>query len=708
MFCETYLLYCKSISSTELKLGGHWPNGVDYMTFVKYLMLLALSTILLAVPSMAAVEASDATAKLPEKVEKFRLNSHLDESHALDHYGDAKALVLYSHGVGCPIVRQSVPELTRLHKEFGEKGVAFLMINANDQDLRSDLREEADEFNIEMPILKDTSQQILQGLAVERTAEAIVVDPQDDYKIIYRGAVDDRFNYGSQKKEAKNRYLHDALVAHLDDSEITTPFTKAKGCLITYLEPEQEISYINDIAPILQEKCVTCHQKGNLGPFAMSNLRKVQGWADMMAETIRTKRMPPWHADDAINSFQHDLSLSTEQERTLLRWLEAGAPGEVEAEADPLRKPIATPQESWALGEPDLIVQLPEEQFIKAEGTIDYRYIYVPSGLTEDKWVRAAQVRVGNLAVVHHALIFIQYPEEYEHIQPDHSGGLEGYFEAFLPGAPVKPYPDNTAQFVPAGSTFVFQMHYNATGKPETDQTQMGLYFADAPPSRILKIDAAHEEDFYIPPNTDDYTMDARFRFRRDARIYGMSPHMHYRGGHAKFTVDIPGQEAAYLLNIPYYDFDWQPMYVFEEPVDVPKGTVVTLDGGWDNTRFNPDNPDPDEWVAWGEQSWEEMFIGYIKFSEPYKSIHYKPRDIGRERGPDLTADNIGGTTWNLWNRYIITLAEDGSLMADDQKIGTWEIDGIQVNVDFRGRNMGLYIRNDQLMMRGRALDRVN
>ncbi len=677
------------------------------MLFRKLLILLVLITLSFTMPVGAEEAEESASPTEPQQVGNFRLTAHTDDSYELSHYGDAKAVVLYTHGVGCPIVRQSVPELIRLQEEFAEKGVVFLMINANDQDLRADLKEEAEEFSIDMPILKDHSQQILRALGATRTAEAIVIDPNADWEIIYRGAVDDRFNYGSQKKEAENKYLRDALVAHLDDKEIAVPSTKPKGCLITYLDADKEISYVNDIAPILQEKCVTCHQKGNLGPFAMNSLRKVQGWADMMSETIRTRRMPPWHADPVYSKFQHALGLSTEEERTLLTWLDAGAPGTVDLEEDPLRKFIPTPQTEWVLGEPDLIVQYDEVQSIRAEGTIDYRYLYVPSGITEDKWVRAAQVKVGNLAVVHHALIFIQYPEEYEHIQPEHSGGVEGYFESFLPGAPIEPYPDGTAQFVPAGSTFVFQMHYNATGKPETDQTKMGLYFADAAPERIMKIDGTHSDDFYIPPNSDDYTTETTFRFRRDARLYGMSPHMHFRGSHARFIAEIPGQEAANLLNVPFYEFDWQPLYNLAEPIDLPKGTEIIVEGGWDNTKFNPDNPAPDEYVEWGQQSWEEMFIGYFKYSIPLDKERYTPRDIGRVPGEDLTASNLPGSTWNIWDRYIITLGENGDLLSEGKKIGSWVVDGVQVKVNFRGRDMDLFIRGDQLLMRGRAMERV-
>jgi peroxiredoxin len=668
-------------------------------TLLLFLLALGLGV---AAP---AVQAEDMPAlPKPDRAENFRLTDQNDRSLELYSLGDAPAVVLYVHGVGCPIVRQSVPALNRLKEEFGPKGVAFVMINANTQDLREDLAEEAEAYGIQMPILSDRTQRIALALGCKRTAEAIVLDPQDHWKILYRGAVDDRFDYGAQKAEATDEHLKRALTDHLAGNPVSVASVETKGCLIHYMQPEA-VSYAADVAPILASKCVPCHTQGGLGPFAMSNQRKVRGWASMMRETIRTKRMPPWHADPKYGEYQHSIALSTEEERTLLAWIEMGAPKE--EGPDPLRELDKPPSKDWTLGTPDLVVSMPREEILPAEGTIDYRYIYIDPGLKEDKWVRAAQVLPGTMRVVHHALIFIIYPEHYEHLQPNHRGGLSGYFEAFLPGAEIAPYPADSAQFVPAGSFFVFQMHYTATGKEERDLTKMALYFRDGPPAKVMRIGAASETEFEIPAHAPDASVSSEFEIRRNAEIWGVSPHMHYRGSRARFEAVLPDGVTRTLLNVPFYEFDWQPMYLLKEPVLMPAGSKIRVDGGWNNTKFNPKNPDPSKTVYFGEQSWEEMFIGYVKYVTDLDPERYQPRPVTREIGPTLTAENLVGTTWRIGRRYTIYLDTDGVARMNGIIKGAWKVDGPMVHLRGAGQDISVLMRGDQLLFQGHALEQV-
>lgn len=658
----------------------------------------------LALVSTSAWAEGDVSLPVPERAENFRLMDQNDRSVELYSFGDAPAVVLYVHGVGCPIVRQSVPVLNRLQEEFGPQGVVFAMLNANSQDTRDDLAEEAKDFDIKMSILKDPTQRIALALGCKRTAEAIVLDPQDGWKILYRGPVDDRFDYGAQRAEAKVEHLKQALTEHLAGNPVSEANTETKGCLISYVQPAS-VSYATDVAPILASKCVPCHTRDGLGPFAMSNQRKVRGWAEMMRETIRTKRMPPWHADPKYGEYQHSIALTTDEEKTLLAWIEAGAPKE-EGE-DPLRELDRPPSKEWALGTPDLVVSMPHAEELPAEGTIDYKYIYIDPGLTEDKWVRAAQVLPGTPAVVHHALIFIIYPERYEHLQPNHRGGLSGYFEAFLPGAEIAPYPGDSAQFVPAGSYFVFQMHYTATGKPEQDLTRMALYFRDGAPEKVMRIGAASETEFEIPANTRDQGITSDYEFRRPAEVWGVSPHMHYRGSRARFEAQLPDGATTTLLNVPFYEFDWQPMYMLKEPLVVPAGTKIHVDGGWNNSKFNPKNPDPSKTVYFGEQSWEEMFIGYVKYTSTYNAERYEPKEVTREIGPTLTEANLVGTTWRIGRNYHVYLDKDGVARLNSIIKGKWSVEGPMLNLQGAGQDVSLLMRGDQLLFQGRALEQV-
>jgi len=664
---------------------------------------LALSFALAGATAMAAAPEEAATAEQPDRVENFRLIDHQDRSIELYRYREAKAVVLYLYGIGCPIVRQSVPAFNRLREEFEPEGVRFLLINAHAHDTREEIAEDAEAFEIDTPILLDVTQRITRSLGADRLAEAIVVDPQDDWKIIFRGAIDDRFDYGAARAEAQHEWLRDALAAHVKGEEVPLAQAPVRGCLIGFPE-EQPISYARDIAPILEAKCVTCHTAGGLGPFALSNHRRVQGWAPMIREVIRTKQMPPWHADPHFGTFRNDLSLSADEERTLLAWIEAGAPKD-EEEADPLRDVERDGEPRWALGEPDLVLEMPEEVSLPAEGVFEYRYFYLPTNLTEDKWVRALEVQPGTPAVLHHALVFVVYPKEYRHIQPEVRGGLNGYFAAFLPGTEIEPYPEATGQFLPAGSTIVFQMHYNATGRPETDQSRIGLYFHEEKPDMALMVRGAAETEFAIPPHATDHPISANWRFREDAVLYGLSPHMHYRGSRARFTAEFPDGETQTLLNIPWYEFDWQPMYLFDTPVPMPAETRLRTEGAFDNSAQNPRNPNPDATVRFGEQSWEEMFIGYVKYAVARDDEFYAPREV--EEGEGLDAETLAGTQWRIGRGMLLLLNEDGSVNIRGQNVGQWKVVGNVVEVEGLGRRMQMLIQGSELLFNGRPVRQV-
>ncbi len=643
------------------------------------------------------------------QVENFRLIDHTGRSIELYRSSEAPAVVLYTHGVGCPVVRRSIPELNRLQKKYGEQGVVFFMLNANSQDSRTDLAEEAEEYGITFPILKDPTQRIVHALGSTRTAEVLVLDPQADWTVLYRGPVDDRFDYGTQKEEATHRWLEDVLQAKLSGKPVVPHREETKGCLIGYVE-DKSLSYAKDVAPILASNCVTCHRKGGVGPFAMTNYKKVKGWSDMIRETLRTKRMPPWHADPAYKSFHNSIDITSEERRILLTWIEQGARQE-EGEADPLAELTLEDLSEWTLGTPDHIVQLPEAQHLPAEGIFDYRYITVPSGLTEDKWMTGVEVLPTAMEVVHHALIFIMYPPQYRHLEPDAKGGLNGFFASYLPSGNLQPFPEGTAQFVPAGSSFVFQMHYNATGKPEVDQTRMGLHFRDGPPEQVFHIKGAAETDFEIPAGATDFATRATYRFDEDATVYGLSPHMHYRGSRFTFEAQYPDASKETLLSVPWYEFDWQPMYFFDTPVKVAGGTRIQCEGAFDNSAQNPRNPDPTKSVRFGEQTHEEMFIGYVGYSQPYRAEDFQPADLNPDQWPgfgkDLTEAYLTGTTWSIGDRFQLRFEADGKLIINDRFEGTWRFEGDTVHVETPRRGFELKVQGDSLIVRGRPLMRV-
>jgi peroxiredoxin len=636
---------------------------------------------------------------LPSIARNFRLNDHVGGSHELYRYRESKAIVLFFAGNGCPIVRKSIATLKEIRDAYREQGVEFLMINGNPGDDLASVVEEASEFSIDFPILMDEAQTVTDAFQVDRTATTFVITP-GDWKIVYRGAIDDRLGYGVEKPEPAHHWLTDALDAVLTDQPVETPFTEAKGCLIDRLPEPKKISYSRHIAPVLREKCATCHREGDIAPFPMDSYEEVVDHKRMIREVVMTKRMPPWHADPHYGDYDNDNGLSPDETRRLLAWLDMGAPrGRGQ---DPLAK-VKPMESAWPLGEPDIVVAMPASISVPATGVLDYEYVRVPYDGTEDIWVRATDVLPGARSVVHHALVFIRYPEHLRHLQPDYEGGLDGFFAGYVPGMTPSFFPEGTAKFVPAGSEFVFQLHYSTTGKAADDVSKLGLYLNDGKPKRELFTRAASNTELAIPPGDPGYQADAKFRVRQDTVLYSMSPHMHYRGKNFKYVADFPDGSSEVLLNVPNYDFNWQTMYRFQEPKVLPAGTVIRCEGAYDNSIANPMNPDPESWVYFGEQTFEEMFIGYLRYAYVDEESGSRQQDgaiTEGERsglGVPITAESIVGTMWRS-GRFRIRFLPDGELRVGRGMRGTWRIEGDHVIIHVANDDHTLRIEEDRLI----------
>ena len=344
-----------------------------------------------------------------ERVDNFRLTDHQGGSHELYYYSDMKAVVVMVQGNGCPIVRNALPRFKELRDEYAAQGVQFFMLNSNLQDNRQTVSQEAEEFDYDIPVLIDDSQIIGESLDLIRTGEVFVLDPKT-WSVAYHGALDDRLTYENQKQEASEHYLKDALDNMLADEAVEVASTDALGCLINFPEKQNRaqhasISYSEEIGPMLADNCVACHREGGIGPWAMTDYNMVRGFSLMIREVLRTKRMPPWHADPAYGHFSNDRSLTPDQTQTLVHWIEAGSPrGEG---ADPLAA-IEHDWGDWAvhepeLGEPDYIIDIPAAE-VPATGIVDYKYHFVPNTVGRDVWVKAAEILPGDRATLHHVI----------------------------------------------------------------------------------------------------------------------------------------------------------------------------------------------------------------------------------------------------------------------------------------------------------------
>jgi len=549
------------------------------------------------------------TAPPPPKasvaVQDFALLDHQGAFRHLYYYAKdphTKAIVLFVQGNGCPLVRKRIPQLKRLRDAYASKGVLFWMLNPNAQDTRSEVAQEASEFGIDLPILLDPMQLVAQALKVTRTAEAIVIEP-NSWRIRYRGAIDDRLSFEKEKPDAEQEYLKDALDALLAGNPIKTELTAAPGCVVTY--PATKVaSYSDTIAPMLKENCVQCHARGGIAPFAMSSYEKVRGWSEMIREVLVTRRMPPWQADPHVGKFGNDFSLSPEQTRTLVQWIDAGRPRG--AGEDPLAG-YAPELPEWKLGKPDFVVEIPE-QSVAAEGIFDYRYVMVDVPNKEDVWLRATEIIPGNKRVLHHIIANTILPGE------DHNKNAKA-LTGYAPGMGPDLLPKGTGRLLTAGSKIVFQLHYTASGKAEKDRSRLGLFVAKQPPERELRSRVLIDYKFQIPPGEPEFTSRKARRFEKDVLLYTMNPHMHLRGKSMRYIARYPNGAEELLLNVPNYDFGWQRNYELKEPKLLPKGTEIIVEAAWDNSALNLNNPDPTKTVGWGDQTFNEMFFASYRYA---------------------------------------------------------------------------------------------
>lgn len=569
---------------------------------MKHLATL-LTMLTFAAPSLALMPG--------DKVDNFKLLDHEGVMHELHYLSDKEAVVIMIHGNGCPIARNGNHTFKDLRDKYASKGVEFLMLNANIQDTRESIAKEAKEFGYDVPILVDETQLIAESLGVERTADAFVIDPET-WEIVYRGSLDDRLGYETQKMEASDNYVADALDAVLADEEVELAFKEAKGCIVSLPEKERraahkDISYSEDVAPILIDKCVACHRDGGIGPFAMSEYNMVRGFAPMIREVLRTKRMPPWHADPHIGEFANDRSLSNEETKTLVHWIEAGAP---RGDGPDTLAEYKGDWPEWNLGEPDVVVDISPFD-VPATGVIDYLNPTSKNPMTEGAWVRAVEIVPGSRQALHHVITTVGIPDQEARGGLRPLGGLGGY----VPGNAGETFPDNTGVWLPKDAVINFQMHYTTFGKAVTDKSKLGIYLHKEEPKYPLESITLMNPRLKIPAYAEDHWDKKESEpLERDIYLYTLLPHSHFRGKAANFVARYPDGSEETLLSVPNYDFNWQTTYEFKEPKLLPAGTVIVYNQSWDNSEQNPANPDPSRDVPWGQQTWDEMLFGHIKF----------------------------------------------------------------------------------------------
>jgi hypothetical protein len=560
-----------------------------------------LASLMLGLSAFAGSAQADELNASVTRAADFTLLDQQGKAFNLHYYGQRPAVLLMSGVAGSEYALKSLTTLID-SVDPQASGVAMAFINPEPGVNRQALLDFANAHSIEQSVLQDDAGMVSSTLGLRYAGETLLINPQR-WEIVYRGPALNES--GSEVHPELAASLQSLLAGDVPATQLTQMLVAEP--LPMHTAPV-DVSYSDTVAPMLMAKCADCHRPGGIAPWAMTSHAMVQGFSPMIRETVLTRRMPPWHADPAIGEFVHDMSLSVDEKQQLLSWIDAGA--QRGAGDDPLTQVDAQLTE-WSMGEPDYIVTLPEFD-IPATGTLDYQFFEVPNTLDRDVWVKAVQIAPGERQVVHHAIA--TFGASAGGMGNSSASLFQPQLMTFVPGNDLYVYPDETGVFVPAGSSFYTQMHYTTYGREARDQTKIGLYFADEEPKHVLQHYAIINQNLRIPAGEAEHEAQSYYEFRRDAVIYSLFPHAHYRGRASEFALRFPDGREEVVLSVPNYDFNWQRYFQFAEPIEAPAGTVVIHRTTYDNSTANLSNPDPTVTVRFGEQTWEEMLYGGISF----------------------------------------------------------------------------------------------
>jgi peroxiredoxin len=603
-------------------------------------------------------------------VANFTLRDTTGKEMQLYAYEGKKAVVIVFIGVGCPVSDLYLPRLAEMARKYEKSGVAFLAIDSNSGEEAAKVAEHAKKHGVTFPVLMDPRNVVADALLARRTCEAMVIDGRAVLR--YRGAIDDQYTQKARKNHAEKNYLVDALDAVVAGKKVDATATVVAGCPIERGEapvvnkitgprvrastpaPEAElkpidvgkVNYAADVAPIVQRRCQECHRPGQVGPFSLMDYDQVRRRAKAIREVVEQRRMPPWHADPRYGHFSNDRSLSPRERAVILAWVDQGSPA-----GDPMDAPKAAAfADGWEIGKPDYVFKMPRPYKVAAEGVLAYQYFRVPTNFKEDTWIQAAEARPGDRSVVHHILVSIDDQHD------DHANdAAEGFFVAYAPGDVPVVYPKGTAKLIPAGSDLIFQVHYTPIGQEKVDCSSVGLVVAKGPVEHKAITLGIAQRSFAIPPGADNHPVEAGYTFTKETQLLSFFPHMHLRGKSFQYTAAYPDGRSEVLLSVPAYDFGWQSVYRLTEPKQLPRGTRIQCLAHFDNSTKNPANPDPTMTVRWGEQTFEEMMIGYLD-CVPTASAEKEPV---RER-PVFTAKPFGTWKATMGNATaVIKISED-------------------------------------------------
>lgn len=591
----------------------------------------ALTIVAILVPSALAFgQQVDPAKAVGKKIPSVHLNDFTGRRHALDDFRGEKATVIVFLSFDCPVSNSYIPTLNRLAKQYGSHGVRFLGLYPLD-DAPSQLAKEARRFEVSFPVLHDPQLIAARLFTAVKVPEVFVLDA--DGVVRYRGRIDDSYYARLKKKTFTRHYdLKNALDAVLAGKQVPVTVTEAIGCPIIYSRPEvksTEVTFYRDVLPILQRRCQECHRPGEVGPFSLLTYRHAVTWGEDIKEYTRTRKMPPWLPTDGV-PFRNERKLTQAEIDILARWVDNGMPAGDPKTAPPPRK-FAN---GWKLGQPDLVLEPKGEVTIGADGSDLFRCFVLPTGLDEDKYVVAYEVRPGNPRVVHHTVHFLDTLGRGRRIEalfqkmqkpgsPDYGPGYNsrmgpGFFPpsgaigGWAPG--ISPhFMNGVGYYLPKNADIVMQIHYHRTGRVEKDRTKLGLYFAKSGHCQPLQTLVVPGRFLFIPAGNRNYKVQGDMWVASDCTIYTVTPHMHQVGKAIKATMTPPGGKTITLIDIPKWDYNWQEIYHLAKPIHVPAGTRFHVEAIYDNSTENPYYPFKENRVVFaGDQTNNEMCFVFL------------------------------------------------------------------------------------------------
>lgn len=527
-----------------------------------------------------------------------------------------RALVIACFGATCPLSHKFGPELARLEKDYGGRGVQFVFLNPVATSKPAGSRKFAATHQLASPVVHDGADGLAGRLGAETTTEVFVLDAART--LVFRGAVSDQYGLGYSRDAPTRTYLRDALDAVLRGEAPQVAATTAPGCALDPPDAAAAVpapdlpTYHRDISRIIQTHCLECHRDGGLAPFSLATYDDLVEHGAMIRRQVERGVMPPWfarpHPSAGHAIFANDRSLPEADRVALLDWLKSGRPAGDAADA-PLPR---TFPKGWSIGTPDVVFQIPKPIAIKAEGTMPYQNVVVETSFKEDRWVRGYEILPTAAEVVHHVIVTV-HPKG----STIRSRGDQGFFAAYVPGNSHRMLPEGFAKRLPAGVVLNFQIHYTPNGRATHDQLKIGLMFAESPPRNEVHVVAVAQTRLNIPPGAANHIETKSLKVPVNMNLTAFMAHMHVRGKSFRFDLTTPDGKTETLLDLPRYDFNWQLQYNYAEPRFIPRGSTMTITAAFDNSEGNPANPDPTKTVRWGDQTYDEMMIGYIEHHTP-------------------------------------------------------------------------------------------